>query len=91
MFYPRYKPSDCAVALLSLCAVTHGHGGCEQVLTSALGQDSSSRFVELLRSGDESGDFSDFVTLLRRMSPTAIGQEFRALEVRAHAPVAAIS
>lgn len=53
-----------------------------QVLTCALGQDSSSRFVELLKSGDESGDFSEFVTLLRRMSPTAIDQELRALEVR---------
>ena len=53
-----------------------------QVSTCALGQDSSSRFVELLRSGDASGDFSEFVTLLRRMSPTAIDQELRALEVR---------
>ncbi|KAL0035116.1 hypothetical protein WJX79_001452 [Trebouxia sp. C0005] len=50
-------------------------------INRSAGQDSSSRFVELLRSGDESGDFSDFVTLLRRMSPTAIDQEFRALEV----------
>jgi hypothetical protein len=60
----------------------HEHGGCVQVSTCALGQDSSSRFVGLLRSGDESGDFSEFVTLLRRMSPTTIDQELRALEVR---------
>ncbi len=70
------------MALLSFCAVIHEHGGCAQVLTCVLGQDSSSRFVELLRSGDESGNFSEFVTLLRRMSPTAIDQELRALEVR---------
>ena len=63
----------------------HENGNCVQVWTCAVGQDSSSsssRFVELLRSGDESGNYSEFVTLLRRMSPTAIDQELRALEVR---------
>ncbi len=70
------------MALFSFCAVIHEHGSCGQVLTCASGHDSSSRFVELLRSGDESGNFSEFVTLLRRMSPSAIDQELRALEVR---------
>ncbi len=35
----------------------------------------------LLAAGDDSGDYSQFVALLRSMSPSAIDQEVRALEV----------
>lgn len=36
--------------------------------------------MELLKFGDESDDYSQFVTLLRGMTPTAVDQELRALE-----------
>ena len=49
---------------------------------ACLGQGSVNNFTELLKAGDGSGDYSHFVTLLRGMSPTAIDQEVRALEVR---------
>lgn len=47
-----------------------------------VGQGSVNSFTELLKAGDGSGNYSQFVTLLRGMSPTAIDQEVRALEVR---------
>lgn len=46
------------------------------------GQGGFNSFTELLKAGDDSGNYSQFVTLLRSMSPTAIDQEVRALEVR---------
>ena len=71
----------CSVPLQSqrtvqYCCQSDAHAVC-----CAAGQDSGSRFTELLKLGNESGNYSQFVTLLRSMSPTAIDQELRALEV----------
>lgn len=52
------------------------------VTVCRVGQGGVNSFTELLKAGDDSGDYSQFVTLLRSMSPTAIDQEVRALEVR---------
>ena len=48
-----------------------------------VGQGSVNSFTELLKASDDSGNYSRFVALLRSMSPTAIDQEVRALEVTA--------
>ena len=51
-------------------------------MTCNAGQGHGSKFLEVLRLGDSGGDYSQVVSLLRRMSPNAIDQELRAIEVR---------
>ncbi|KAL3149179.1 hypothetical protein ABBQ32_002010 [Trebouxia sp. C0010 RCD-2024] len=64
-------------------------------INQSAGQGSSNCFTALLAAGDDSGDYSQFVALLRSMSPTAIDQEVRALEVldveRSDAELAALT
>ena len=49
--------------------------------TCDAGQAHGSKFLELLKLGDSTGDYSQAVSLLRSMSPNAIDQELRTLEV----------
>ena len=49
--------------------------------TMFAGQASQSSFVDLLEQGNAAQDFTQAVTMLRSLSPTAIDQELRALQV----------
>lgn len=53
-----------------------------RILVNEASAAAASKFIEALRKGDRTGDFTEFVSLLRGMSPIAVDQELQGMQVK---------